>query len=159
MAEDRTRQTAAKLHTAGPNILDRVIRLGPQPLDRDSAGASDAELSGVERVDGGGCGESNRDEPGSSKMYRYGKVALLISHPPCYRWDTAPLRNGPFIREALRVSRVRFDGSPNSSYNECICYTSVSRRQREHRKHKFLQVMRPKGVCRASHKYQLQRYS
>jgi hypothetical protein len=68
MAEDRTRQTAAKLHTAGPNILDRVIRLGPQPLDRDPAGANDAELSGVERVDFGGNGEPNRDGPGSTKM-------------------------------------------------------------------------------------------
>ncbi len=125
MAEYRTRQTAAKLHTAGPTILDRVIRLGPQPLARDSAGAVDAELSGVERVDGGGYVEPNRDGPGSTKMYRYGRVALLISHSPCYRWDTAPLRDGPFIRKALRVSRVRFDGFPNSSYNEYICYTIV----------------------------------
>ncbi len=27
MAEDRTRQTAAKLHTAGPNIPDSYIQL------------------------------------------------------------------------------------------------------------------------------------
>jgi hypothetical protein len=130
MAEDRTRQTAAKLHTAGLNIPDRDIRLdllGPAAFGSGPSRSKecDAELSGVERVDGGGCGESNRDEPGSSKMYRYGKVALLISHSPCYRWDTAPLRNGPFIREALRVSGVRFDGFPNSSYNEYICYTIV----------------------------------
>jgi hypothetical protein len=56
MAEDRTRQTAAKLHAAGPNILDRDIRLdllghagfgsGPS-LSKES----DADLSGVERVE------------------------------------------------------------------------------------------------------------
>jgi hypothetical protein len=34
----------------------------------------------VERVDGGGYGEPNRDGPGSStKMCRYGKVALNTS--------------------------------------------------------------------------------
>jgi hypothetical protein len=144
MAEDRTRQTTAMLHTAGPNILDRIIRLD-LPLGPAAFGSglsrskeSNAELSGVERVDGGGYGEPNRDGPGSTKMYCHGKVALLISHPPYYRWDTAvlaPLRDGPFIREALRVSGVRFDGSPNSNYNVYICYTNVSLCQREHRKH------------------------
>ncbi len=79
-------------------------------MARDRSKECDAELSGVERVDGGGYGEPNRDGPGSSKMHRSGKVALLMSHAPCYRWDTAPLRDGPFIREALRVSGVRFDG-------------------------------------------------
>ena len=51
----------------------------------------DADISGVERVEGGGYGESKRDEPGSTKMYRCGKVALstAVSHV------TAPLRDDP----------------------------------------------------------------
>jgi hypothetical protein len=35
------------------------------------------------------------DGQGSTKMCR-------CVHVPCYRWDTAPLRVGPYIREALR---------------------------------------------------------
>ena len=80
MAEDRARQTAAKLHTAGPNIPDRDIRLdllcpaafGSGPVTSRSQ-ESDADLSGVERVEGGGYGEPYRDGPGSTKMCRYGE--------------------------------------------------------------------------------------
>ncbi len=75
MAEDRIRQTATKLHTPGPNIPDRDISLDllwpaafGSGLSRSKE--SDAELSGVERVDGGGYGEPNRNGPGSTKMYR-----------------------------------------------------------------------------------------
>ncbi len=57
MAEDRTRQTAAKLHTAGPNNPDRDIHvLGPAAFGSGPSLSkeSDADLSGVERVGGGG---------------------------------------------------------------------------------------------------------
>ncbi len=39
------------------------------------------DLSGVERVEGpgGGYGEPNRDGPGSTKMYRYGKVVVFMA--------------------------------------------------------------------------------
>ncbi len=33
----------------------------------------------VERFEGGGNGEPNRDVPGSSQMYRYGNVALCMA--------------------------------------------------------------------------------
>ena len=129
MAEDRTRQTTAKLHTAGPNIPDRDIRLDQLPrslwLGTSWSKESDADLSGVERVEGGGYGEPNRDGPGSTKMCRYGESGVIYGHVPCYRWDTAPLRDGRFIRDALRLSGVRFDGNPNSRYNEYICHTKV----------------------------------
>jgi hypothetical protein len=52
------------------------------------------DLSGVERVDG----EPNRDGPGipgSTKMCRYGKVALLTAIPHVIDWDIAPLRDAP----------------------------------------------------------------
>jgi hypothetical protein len=101
VAEDRTRQTAAKLHTAGPNILDRKIRLdllGPAAFGSGPSRSKecDADLSGVKRVDGGGYSEPNRDGPGSTKMYRYGKVALFIAIPHVtvgilHRSGTVPL--------------------------------------------------------------------
>jgi hypothetical protein len=58
---------------------------------------SDADLSGVERVGGGGYGEPNRDGPGlgSTKMCRYGNVALVIATPHVIDWETAPLRDAP----------------------------------------------------------------
>ena len=65
---------------------------------------SDADLSGVERVEGGGYGESNRDGPGSTKVCRYGIVVLFMGRIPCYRlgiYRTASRR--PYIREPLRV--------------------------------------------------------
>ena len=43
---------------------------------------SDADLSGVERVEGGGYGELNQDGPGSTKMYRCGIVALFMGRIP-----------------------------------------------------------------------------
>jgi hypothetical protein len=102
MAEDRTRKTAAKLHPAGPNLPDRDIRLdllGPAVFGSGPSRSkeSDADLSesGVERVDGGGYGEPNRDGPGSTKMCRYGKVALVIAAPHVIDRDTAPLRDAP----------------------------------------------------------------
>ncbi len=78
MAEDWTRQTAAKPHTAGLNNLDRDIRLdllGPAAFCSGPSRSkeSDADLSVVERVEGVGYGEPNWDGPGSTKMYRYGK--------------------------------------------------------------------------------------
>ncbi len=108
MAEDRTRQTAAKLHTAGPNIQDRDIRLdllGPAAFGSGPSRSKEcgADLSGVERVEGGGYGEPNRNGPGSTKMCRYGKVALFmdVSHVTVWGYRTASRR--PFIREPLRV--------------------------------------------------------
>jgi hypothetical protein len=77
---------------AGPNNLDRDIRLdllGPAAFQVGSGPSwsnlkepeSDANRSGMERVDGGGYGESNRDGPGSTKIFRYasGKVALFMA--------------------------------------------------------------------------------
>ncbi len=106
---------------AGPNIPDRDIRLdllgpaafGSGPSRRKE---SDADLSGVERVDGGGYCKPNRDGPGSTK-YRNRKVVLFMAMPH----PMLPL--GYRTAPALRVSGVRFDGSPKSSYNEYICYT------------------------------------
>ncbi len=45
----------------------------------NKAGAqeSDADRCGMERVEGGGYGEPNRDGPGS--MCHYGKVALFMA--------------------------------------------------------------------------------
>ncbi len=109
MAEDRTRQTTAKLHTAGPNIADRDIRLdllGPAAffLGISRSKESDADLSGVERVDGGGYGEPNRDGPGSTEMCRYGlESGVTHSRPPCYRLGDCTASPRPFIREELRV--------------------------------------------------------
>ncbi len=79
--------------------------------------------------------ESNRDEPGSTNVYRYGKLAffMAISHVTVGIPHRSVRR--PFIREALRVGGVRSDGSPNSSYKEYICYAHVSLCQRELRKH------------------------
>ena len=39
----------------------------------------------MERVEGDGYGEPNRDGPGSTKMCRYGNVALFMGRIPCYR--------------------------------------------------------------------------
>jgi hypothetical protein len=86
---------------------------------------NDADLSGVERVDGGGKGEPNRDGPGSTKMCRYGKVALFTAIPHATDWDTAPLRDAPLQGKSCGRKLVRSDGNPNSSYNEYICYTTV----------------------------------
>ncbi len=59
----------------------------------------------MERVDGGGFVEPNRDGPGSTKMYRYGKVtvALFMASPMLpLGYRTASRR--PFvIREELLV--------------------------------------------------------
>jgi hypothetical protein len=86
MAEDRTRQTAAKLHTAGSNIPDRDIcldLLGPAAFGSGPSRSKEcgADLSVVDWVEGGGYGEPNRNGPGSTKMCRYGKVALFIAIP------------------------------------------------------------------------------
>ena len=62
MAEDwtvQTWQTAAKLHTAGQNTPDCAIRLPVPSRSKES----DADLSWVERVNGSGYGEPNRDGP------------------------------------------------------------------------------------------------
>ncbi len=102
------------LHGCGPDSADRsqaTYRRTEHPGPRHPTGPawvrslwlgtswsteSDADLSGVERVDGGGYGEPNRDGPGSTKMCRYGKVALLTVIPHVIDWDTAPLRDAPF---------------------------------------------------------------
>ncbi len=100
MAEDRTRQTAAKLHTAGPNIPDYDIRLDLLVPAAFGSGPSwskesDADLSGVERVEGGGYCEPNRDV-GINQDVPLWESGVIHSHPPRYRWDTAPLRDDPF---------------------------------------------------------------
>ena len=102
MAEDRARQTAARLHTAGPNngdIPDRDIRLdllGPAAFGSGPSRSkeSDADLAGLERVDGGGYGGPIRDGPGSTKMCRYGKVALFMaaSHVTVWGYRTVSRR-------------------------------------------------------------------
>jgi hypothetical protein len=131
MAEDRARQTAAKLHADRPNNPDRdtlLDLLGPAAICSGPSRSkeSDADLSGVERVDGGGYGEPNRDGPGSTKMYHYGKVGLFMamSHVTVgipHRFATL------FIRGDLRVfERVRFDDSPNSIVTRKNCYTNSS---------------------------------
>jgi hypothetical protein len=111
------RQTAAKLYTAGPNIPDRDIRLdllGPAAFGSGPAGARRVTrtypgwsgLMVVATVSRTGTG---RDQP---------RCAVIHGHVPCCRWDTAPLRDVPYIREALRVSGfhfAQFSGNPNSS--------------------------------------------
>ena len=61
------------------------------------------DLSGVERVEGGGYGEPNRDGPGSPRCAVVGKVALFMamSHVTVWGYRTASRR--PFIRGPLRV--------------------------------------------------------
>ena len=107
MAGDRTRQTAAKLHTAGPNIPDRDIRLdllGPTAFGSGPSRSqeSDADLSGLDRVEGGGYGEPNRDGPGSTKMCRYGEWRYMAMSHVTVRGDRTASRR-PFIRGPLRV--------------------------------------------------------
>jgi hypothetical protein len=114
------------LHTAGPDNPDCDIRLdllGPAAVGSGPAGRRDADQSGMERVEGGGYGESNRAGSG-----RAGPVKLVlfiaIDHVPLgYR--TAPRQ--PFIREALRVSGVRpdSDGRLDSSCSQHTCYTNA----------------------------------
>ncbi len=120
LQEDQTLQTAAKLHTAGPNIQGSYIRLDLLGPAASGSGPSlskerDADLSWVERVDGGGYCEPNRDWQGSTEMCSYGNLGkwVIYGHVPCYRWDASPLCNGPYIREALRVSRVSNGEFPN----------------------------------------------
>ncbi len=69
----------------GPHYeLDRLDLVGHAASGSgpSSSRECDADISGVERVEVGGYGEPNRDEPGSTKMCRYGKVALstAVSH-------------------------------------------------------------------------------
>ena len=133
MAEDRTRQTAAYIPPdgPGPNILGRDIRLdllGPAAFGSGPSRSKecDADLPMVERVEGGGYGEPNWDGPGSTKMCRYGIVALFMGRIPCYRLGI-PHRFATTLYNGDRCgrARVRFDGNPNSSYNEYTFHTIV----------------------------------
>ncbi len=104
MAEDRTLQTAAKVHTAGPNIPDRDIRLdllGPAAFGSGPSRSkeSDADLSGVERVDGGGYGEPKRDGPGSTRMCHYGKVAVSYANVGILHRSATALLKGSVASE------------------------------------------------------------
>ncbi len=104
-AEDRTRQTAAKLppdrtsRTATP--VTRLARDLPGPAAFGSGPSrskeGDADLSGVERVEGGGYGKPNRDGPGSTKAYRYGNFGMW-----CYSWPCPVLPLG--YRTASRLA-------------------------------------------------------
>ncbi len=74
------------LHTAGTNKPDRDIRLdllGPAAFVSGPSRSkeSDADRPGVDRVEGGGYGEPNRDGPGSTNTHRYGRVALSVAIP------------------------------------------------------------------------------
>jgi hypothetical protein len=150
MAEYRTRQTAATLHTAGPNIPNiRLNLLGPAAFGSNGSGPSrskesDADLSGVERVEGDDYGEPNRDGPGLRPvgpglrltMYRSGNVALFMAMSyvivgilhrfatPLYKGEAVPLYKGGVACERCS-SGVRFDGSPISSHNEYTCCTNM----------------------------------
>jgi hypothetical protein len=46
-------------------------------------------------------------------MYHYEESSIMHSQIPCYRWDTAQLRNYHFEGKRCGCARVRFDGSPN----------------------------------------------
>ncbi len=86
----------------------------------------------MELVDGGGYCERNRDGPGSTRMYRYGKAVLYMamSHVTVgilHRFTT-PLSSykGRIadVRE-LETASMADIGSPNSSYNEHICISKL----------------------------------
>jgi hypothetical protein len=62
---------------------------------------------------------TGRDEPRCTVMRKWSCPVLSLGYCTASRI--------PFIREALRVSGVHFDGRPNSSYNEYTCYTNVPR--------------------------------
>ncbi len=87
MGRATTSQTTGRT-TGGPPgpARARSFWLRTQPEQK-----YDADISGVERVEGGGYGEPNRDEPGSTKMCRYGKVALStgVSHVTVWGYSTA----------------------------------------------------------------------
>ena len=89
----------------------------------------------MERVEGGGYGEPNRDWPGSTKVCRYGIVALFMGRIPCYhlgiphRFATT-LYEGAVtgVRETALMSfptRVTMNTPATSS---CYC---VSRQKRD----------------------------
>jgi hypothetical protein len=87
------------LHTAGPNNSDRDIRLdlvGPAAVGSGYGRSkeSDADQSGMERVEGGGCGELNWDGPGRPRSPLW-ESRVMHSHAPLFRSDTAPLRDYP----------------------------------------------------------------
>ncbi len=82
---DRTSRTATSAWTTARSLW----------LGTSRSKESDADLSGVERVEGGGYGEQNRDGPGSTKMCRCGKVALFTAMTHVIDWDTEPLRDAP----------------------------------------------------------------
>ena len=89
MAEDRARQTAAKLHTAGPNIPDRDIRLDllcPAAFGSGPAGARRVtrtypEWSGLKEVATASRTGTGRDQPRCAVM----GSGVIYSHVPCYR--------------------------------------------------------------------------
>ncbi len=95
---DRGHWADSSLHTAGPNNLDRNIRLdllGPTAVGSGPGRSkeSDADQCGLKRVEGGGYGEPNRAGPGRSRCTVMGK-------PLGYRTASRL----PIIKDALRVS-------------------------------------------------------
>jgi hypothetical protein len=111
-------------HPPGPLLTGRPAAVGSGPGRNKE---NDTDQSWMERVEGGGYCEPNRAGPG-----RADQGALLCesrldhSHCPCYRLDTAPVREYPFLGKRCGWARVCFEGSPNSSYNEFICYTNAA---------------------------------
>jgi hypothetical protein len=70
---------ALSLH-AGPDRNIRLDLLGPAAFGSGPSRSkeSDTDRSGVE---GGGYGKPNRDGPGSTQTYRYGRGALFMATP------------------------------------------------------------------------------
>ena len=98
MAEDRARQTAAKLHTAGPNIPDRDIRL--DLLCPAAFGSGPAGARRVTRTYPEGSGLKvagiNQDVP------LWGMASFIAMSHVTVRGDRTASRR-PFIRGPLRV--------------------------------------------------------
>ena len=93
------------------------------------------DLSGVERVEGGGYGEPNRDGPGSTMMCRYGDSGVIYGHVPCYRLGrphrfATTLYKGAVagVRESALMAIPTRDTMNTSATPKCFC---VSRQKRD----------------------------
>ena len=89
----------------------------------------------MERVEGGGYGEPNRDGPGSTKMCRCGIVALFMGCIPCYRLGiphrfATTLYKGTVagVRESALMAIPTRDTMNTSATPKCFC---VSRQKRD----------------------------
>ena len=130
MAEDRTRQTAAKLHTAGPNIPDRDNRLDllcPAAFGLVPAGARRVtrtypEWSGLKVVATASRTGTGRDQPRCAVM----GSGVIYGHVPCYRLGIPHRFATTLYKGTVAVVRESaLMANPNSSYNEYTCYTIV----------------------------------